>query len=205
MKRWRRTLLTCALLLLAGAVVNLAVAWGIRATSSLDGLRQEFVAPPWHVPLDTYASAAPPGSIRGAPSVTRTESYEYGAGLALSVESRSDFGACFAVALGWPWRGLVMFTLVHSAGAVEVERGVLHLGFAQTSNWNLSYFDGDYPVELLFPGFLLDTIFYATILALPLSLVPLRQRLRARRGRCPKCNYDLAGLDGPCPECGAAR
>jgi hypothetical protein len=55
------------------------------------------------------------------------------------------------------------------------------------------------------PGFLLNTLFYAAILALPLSFFPLRRRLRARRGRCPKCNYDLAGLAGPCPECGAAR
>ena len=65
------------------------------------------------------------------------------------------------------------------------------------------------PLRPIFPGFLLNTLFYAVvvgaILALPLTFIPLRRRLRARRGRCPKCNYDLAGLEGPCPECGAPR
>ena len=26
-----------------------------------------------------------------------------------------------------------------------------------------------------------------------------------RRDECPTCNYDLAGITGPCPECGAER
>jgi hypothetical protein len=62
-------------------------------------------------------------------------------------------------------------------------------------------------------GFAINTLFYTAILALPLSVFPIRRRLRARRGRCPKCGYDLAGLGGaenteggaPCPECGATR
>ena len=35
-----------------------------------------------------------------------------------------------------------------------------------------------------------------------------QHRRRQRRGRCPKCGYDLAGLAdaaAPCPECGATR
>ncbi len=37
-----------------------------------------------------------------------------------------------------------------------------------------------------------------------LTLTALRAWQRARRGRCPRCGYDLAGLpcDAPCPECG---
>ena len=27
-------------------------------------------------------------------------------------------------------------------------------------------------------------------------------RLFEARGHCVKCGYDLAGIDGPCPECG---
>ncbi|MFG0284780.1 MAG: hypothetical protein ACF8R7_10205, partial [Phycisphaerales bacterium JB039] len=64
--------------------------------------------------------------------------------------------------------------------------------------------DGGVPTEPL-PGIAVNTLFYAVILALPLTFLPLRRRLRARRGRCPKCNYDLAGLAGPCPECGTER
>jgi hypothetical protein len=29
--------------------------------------------------------------------------------------------------------------------------------------------------------------------------------LRADRGHCPTCNYDLTGIDGVCPECGRPR
>ena len=61
------------------------------------------------------------------------------------------------------------------------------------------------PLDAVPDGFAVNTLFYAAILALPLSIFPLRRRLRARRGRCPKCNYDLAGLAGPCPECGTER
>ena len=42
----------------------------------------------------------------------------------------------------------------------------------------------------------------AIVILLPLSFFPVRRRLRALRGRCPKCGYDRIGLDGPCPECG---
>jgi hypothetical protein len=53
-----------------------------------------------------------------------------------------------------------------------------------------------------------NTLFYAAILVPPLlTFFPIRRRLRARRGRCPKCGYDLAGVAdpaAPCPECGAA-
>jgi len=40
-------------------------------------------------------------------------------------------------------------------------------------------------------------------LALRRDLRDLRARLRAARGRCTKCGYDLTGnVSGRCPECG---
>ena len=30
-----------------------------------------------------------------------------------------------------------------------------------------------------------------------------RERAWTRQGRCPSCAYDLTGITGPCPECGA--
>ena len=63
----------------------------------------------------------------------------------------------------------------------------------------------------IWPGFLINTLFYAIILWL---LIPgpfvLRRLIRIRRGRCPRCGYDLrgqppeAGAAG-CPECGWNR
>lgn len=33
----------------------------------------------------------------------------------------------------------------------------------------------------------------------------LKRRREARLGKCRECSYDLAGISGPCPECGAKK
>jgi hypothetical protein len=70
------------------------------------------------------------------------------------------------------------------------------------------------PTRPLWPGFVVDTLFYAVILWL---LIPgpfvLRRVIRIKRGRCPKCGYDLRGQPPEvgaapgrgCPECGWKR
>lgn len=32
-----------------------------------------------------------------------------------------------------------------------------------------------------------------------------RERIRVQDGHCPSCGYDLTGITGPCPECGAMQ
>ena len=58
------------------------------------------------------------------------------------------------------------------------------------------------PYGPLWPGFLLNTVFYATILWL-LSSMPLvlRRWRRVKRGLCPKCAYPVSTSD-TCTECG---
>ena len=67
------------------------------------------------------------------------------------------------------------------------------------------------PLRPIWPGFAINTIFYAAILWL-LTLGPfaLRRHLRRKRGLCAKCGYDLRGNSGGggrggCPECGWRR
>ncbi|MCH7849745.1 MAG: hypothetical protein IIB53_15465 [Planctomycetes bacterium] len=58
----------------------------------------------------------------------------------------------------------------------------------------------------IWPGFGINTLFYATILWL-LSFGPFTARrfIRNKRGHCIKCGYDLGHADHrACPECGAA-
>ena len=62
------------------------------------------------------------------------------------------------------------------------------------------------PLTPLWPGFAINTVFYAAILwmlfAAPFAL---RRRRRIKRGLCPTCGYDLRGRSGEstlCPECG---
>ncbi len=58
------------------------------------------------------------------------------------------------------------------------------------------------PLRPLWPGFALNTLFYATFLWL---MIPgpfaLRRFIRVRRGLCPKCAYPM-GESAVCSECG---
>ena len=62
------------------------------------------------------------------------------------------------------------------------------------------------PLRPIWPGFTINTPFYAAILWL---LIPgpfaLRRVIRRKRGLCVACNYDLRHADhDACPECGLA-
>lgn len=73
-------------------------------------------------------------------------------------------------------------------------------------NWNGPPPTVELPYLPLWPGLILNTLFYAAIwwglLALPRLI---RRVVRTRRGLCPRCAYDMRGLTNtPCPECGHA-
>ncbi|MFO0836384.1 MAG: hypothetical protein U0638_15565 [Phycisphaerales bacterium] len=61
------------------------------------------------------------------------------------------------------------------------------------------------PIYILPLGFTLNTLFYAAAWFICLfGIRSIRHALRARRGLCTRCAYDLKGLPpgSPCPECG---
>jgi hypothetical protein len=205
MKIRRRTLVMVGLFLLAGAVVNVGVAWVlVGAPTRAAEAAEYFLAdegaervrglvdwpPDWPVPdyLWRFKALGRQQSMAG-----------YGDYRTYRLESGWPFVSVYCDSVGH-------LSVVHSSGPHY--GSVLVPQALQRGRWFRITCDR-LPIVPLFPGFLLNTLFYAVvvgaILALPLSLVPLRCRLRARRGRCPKCNYDRAGLAGPCPECGAAR
>jgi hypothetical protein len=67
------------------------------------------------------------------------------------------------------------------------------------------------PLRPLWPGFAINTIFYAAVLWIVFAAPGVIKRLRRRRrGQCIHCGYDLRGQSGSgngaqrCPECGKA-
>ncbi len=60
------------------------------------------------------------------------------------------------------------------------------------------------PLRPIFPGFLINTLFYGVILWLLWSApFATRRLIRKRRGQCVRCGYDLTGAGHVvCPECG---
>ena len=63
------------------------------------------------------------------------------------------------------------------------------------------------PLQVVWPGFAINTIFYAAIVWM-LFAVPgaVRRRVRIKRGQCASCGYSLRGTphSEKCPECGAS-
>jgi len=63
------------------------------------------------------------------------------------------------------------------------------------------------PAQPLALGLIINTALYSVLwYLLLLSLVQARRLFRRRRGRCPRCAYDLRhDLAAGCPECGWNR
>lgn len=57
------------------------------------------------------------------------------------------------------------------------------------------------PLDPVLPGFLLNTLVYASLPALVLTAFHLRAHRRRSQSRCFACGYPVAGLP-TCPECG---
>jgi hypothetical protein len=59
------------------------------------------------------------------------------------------------------------------------------------------------PIRPIWPGFAINTIFYAAILWLLFAAPPtIRRWRRIKRGLCPACAYPIGSSD-KCTECGA--
>ncbi len=189
----RRRLLAVAIYLLTGAVVNVAVAWGCARWS------------------DSVAITSFPftrGGPAGAPSAWRPDNLPEWWPDKPTVEEtyRSrwflftfQISKVFGVSLrelrfGVPTKSLACYRLN------EIEPG-------SSTYWRYAWggLGGDTPLPLrpIWPGFAVNTIFYAALLWLPFAPFALRRLIRQRRGLCPACGYDLRHAEHEaCPECG---
>jgi len=206
MKRWRRPLILIALLLLVGAVVNVAVAWSAATLWQGEGQLDEPESPPRWFVLCTNKEMRRGNSRERLPMLFHNRSVAIASAQRFDqLVGSSELYGQETLAAGFPWLALRAVWPPEGAEVSAIKRG-LPVGVVRVRDVRLlQYFRGRLPIDPVLPGFLLNTLFYAAILALPLGFFPIRRRLRARRGRCPGCGYDRTGfsdLAAPCPECG---
>ncbi len=206
----KRRLLIAAVFLLAGAVVNVAVAWGCAYRHGLvmtvlndrvtvadpDRFWRDRRPPEWERGLlitvnrhrglgrtRTVATGLVSSRARGnVPDWSTGEGYNGTEGVdahqAHIIETR----------FGWPMRSLRWTYLGGDSYSYR------------SPTVNIS--NHELPLLTTWPGFAVNTLFYATFLWLPIcGPFVLRRHLRIRRGLCPKCKYPM-GESAVCTECG---
>ncbi len=230
----RRRLLTLAIFLLAGAVVNVAVAWAITAVPKWR--RETTVARKveWPHPVPKHW---PQRAIRLQGGAFGWRHDQYSAILMGFTDNGAQWvDGRFIIIIasaGWPCRALQSenwtdWVVSWEPGVSGNYRfdgqprrtwwlsgiippvNVFGFGPQKTSavkapHWSLVGSDKTLPVRPVWTGFAVNTIFYAALLWLPFAPFTLRRLIRRRRGLCPACAYDLRhGEHEACPECGRA-
>jgi hypothetical protein len=105
---------------------------------------------------------------------------------------------------GWPMRSLQHQYLFDDNDNGRTTTTITPTSFGE---WRSPVLVGykQYAIFPVWPGFLINTLFFAAITAAFLwSITALRIRARTRAGLCASCAYDRHGLSEstPCPECG---
>lgn len=122
----------------------------------------------------------------------------------------------YRIADGRGWPAIAMWGGFEVNQSIENSVYVGHLGAAKHAVLSPKYLDGEfrsdwtrvYPLMPIWKGFIINTVFYATLwLIVFLAIVGpgiLRRTLRHRRGNCIQCGYDLRGSrPDQCSECGS--
>ena len=193
-------MLTVAICLLAGAAVNVAVAWAIA-------LHLETFDISWILPgvdlehpesFKWWTTHAPDGFVNRV-AVVMLSSPITGASIVIAATDIDDTAiisqSMARLRTGWPMRSMEGARWQNEDG-VSLYRGEVEFGGDSRANVRI------FPLRPFLPGFVFNTLFYAGILwlLLPGPFV-LRRFLRVRRGLCPKCAYPI-GASALCTECG---
>ncbi len=185
------------LLLVGGAIVNVAVAWGCAIWSKPSSAMG---SPSFAHELVWWHENIPPGFPSQPLEVYGARTWGTDYAMILGIDSR--IGAmsyeAFHWTSGWPTRSLERS---HWRNLDEGKRWLRHslvLGESGGSPRTL-------PLRPIWPGFAINTVFYAAILwggwmlfAAPFAL---RRWRRIKRGLCPACGYQV-GTSAVCTECG---
>jgi hypothetical protein len=174
----KRRIILVVWLLVAGAIVNIAVAWGVAGRTTLFNKPMHVMGRPESRSLFICRLGEEKLNVVGMRRNT--------VGATLTVisfsspdEKKSADGYFFDWRYGCPIRSLVTEDAPSGAGQPRL----------------LS-------LRPIWPGFAINTFFYAGILWLLLTApFALRRRRRIKRGLCPACAYPI-GASSVCTECG---
>jgi len=211
--------------LLLGAIVNVAVAWGFALWVDPTEAHYQFGVDrtqPWLWTLARFDALGTTllfsnrGPDHGAKFPTTGASPRQSAptwsGL---VQPLSDFGGELITdeyrlvdGRGWPVRALTLYCtalrLEGSTAPAISKRWLIDLDPSMSSpiDWGGWATFRRLPLRPLWPGFAINTIFYAAILWLVFAAPGvLRRRRRIKRGLCLACAYPV-GTSPVCTECG---
>ena len=231
----KRRLTKLVVFLLLGAILNVAVAWGCAIWSPIADIpsvkASEFTPRDGELPFPQDWLALPDN---GNARLVRYGSRSHGIGFRsinnswsnawLGVHKMFPDVALYEHVAGWPFRSMRCdgyFRFMRYAESYERRNTLTWSGgirapriLSPRSMQQLGVFTHPRPLPLrpTWPGFAINTVFYAAILWL-LTLGPFTARriIRCKRGLCINCGYDLPGASGGggggggvCPECGAS-
>ena len=129
-------------------------------------------------------------------------------------EVENEFEMFVEDARGWPSLALSSHARVQEDPRLRVRGGIIPGAAESIPGWTGSFYFEDYlfgrqilPLTPIWPGFAINTLFYAAILWLPIrGPFALRRFIRRNRGQCVVCGYDLRGdFARGCSECGWRR
>lgn len=217
----RRAAIAAFLLLIAGAFLNVAIAWTLYlwapyAAGMRPGFTREEAARVWHRcwPPGTHGPAMPsPQAVDAGEFVVASNCFlGFGyrivaVGLRPSAEPISRRTPTTAmgweICAGWP-----AFSLWGHKRSDETSDGLIEIEdtWVPVRKLDLPIKDNHLPVVPRWPGFAINTLLYSGILWLLWTIPSRVLRLRRyERGLCPKCGYDLRGTEHKvCPECGSS-
>ena len=215
MRRWA---IRIVVFLLIGAIVNVAVAWGLALWTRVSKFsdvpqvvavtgRAESISVRRHRGLGAVriAVATP---VANPPDTTQPmlESWIDPMLVPASAPSVRWFASIFDA------RGLPTVCLYSRIdygqqpttlrGIVRTERGISFGRKPESMDVQYEGLAAELPIGPVWSGLIFNTLFYAAILGLPFFAFALRRWRRIQRGLCPKCAYPV-GTSDVCTECGA--
>jgi hypothetical protein len=190
----KRAVIRVTLFLLLGAIVNVAVAWGLCRTPKWNTPYSSKVAT--RVDAEQWWQANALASFPRDRELIEVMEWKRFANRYWAVSTFTHSADRFES--GWP---LYALERSHWTKILEVYQ---HRHALPLTPWLAEWLGTEYlPLRPIWPGFVINTLLYAAILWL-LFVLPfaLRHRSRIRRGLCPQCAYPIGASD-TCTECGA--